>query len=137
MKKLGMGSIMNAAAAVLGVVGVIATYVCSSMNVDNAMVSLPTCIVFGIVGIVLCVAGIVLAQNDLIRTVAGLGAIAAFMYVVSNLISERVMLVAGLFSYAQGNQAGWQVFYVTIVAAAALILGCVSLIVGAFGKAAK
>ena len=68
-----------------------------------------------------------------------MASIASFMVVVSNLISERVMLVAGLFSFNAGNEIGWQVFYATIVAAVALLLACVAVIVGNFakGKAAE
>ncbi len=129
------GSVMYFAGAVLAVVGVAATVWCSSISADNALMSLTTCIAVGIVGAVLSVGAAIFApKNDLLRTVAGLGAIASFMVVVSNLISERVMLVAGLFSFNAGNEVGWQVFYATIVAAAALLLACVAVIVGAFAK---
>ena len=132
------GSAMYIAAAVLGVVGIGATVWCSSISADNALMSLTTCIVVGVVGAALSIAAMVLApKNDLLRSVSGLGAIAAFMLVVSNLISERVMLVAGLFSFNAGNEIGWQVFYATIVAAVALLLACVAVIIGNFANANK
>ena len=134
------GSVMYYAAAVLGLVGVGATVWCSNISADNALMSLTMCIAVGVIGAVLSVGAAILApKNDLLRTVAGVASIASFMVVVSNLISERVMLVAGLFSFNAGNEIGWQVFYATIVAAVALLLACVAVIVGNFakGKAAE
>jgi hypothetical protein len=132
------GAVMYIAAAVLAVVGIGATVWCSSISADNALMSLTTCIIAGVVGAVLSIGAVVLApKSDLLRSVSGLGAIAAFMFVISNLISERVMLVAGLFSFNAGNEIGWQVFYATIVAAVALLLACIAVIVGSFAKAGK
>ena len=132
------GSVMYYAAAVLGIVGVGATVWCSSISADNALMSLTMCIAVGVIGAVLSVAAAFLApKNDLLRSVAGVAAIASFMVVVSNLISERVMLVAGLFSFNAGNEIGWQVFYATIVAAVALLLACVAVIAGNFAKGKK
>ena len=136
--KLAVGSILNIVAAVLGAAGIAATFWCSSISADNALLSLTTCIVAGVVGVVLSIAAVVLApKNDLLRSCSGLGAIAAFMFVVSNLISERVMLVAGLFSFNQGNEIGWEVFKATIVAGVFLLLACIAVIVGSFTKANK
>lgn len=140
MKKLGAASYLNVVAAVLGVVGLVATVVCSSISVDNALVSLGACVAAAVVGVVLCavaVFGSVKLNNDYVRSVSVLVTIALYMYVVCNLIVERVMLVAGLFSYASGNEVGWQVFSATIVAAAALLVGCVVLIVSSFLKSTK
>ncbi|MBQ8834843.1 MAG: glycoside hydrolase family 3 C-terminal domain-containing protein [Oscillospiraceae bacterium] len=131
-------TIVNILAAVLGIVGVVATYVCSTISTDNAMVSLTSCLVAGIVGVVLAVVGGIMAsKNDLVRTICSLGSIATYMFVLSNLISERVMLVAGLFSYNAGNTVGWQVFYVTIVAGVAMLLASIVVIIGSFMKGAK
>ena len=129
----GAGTVMNIAAVVLGVVGVVFTYINSSLSTDNALVQLTTALACGVVGVVLVIGAIVMAKkNDLVRSICGLGAIAAFMYVLSILISERVMLVAGLFSYNAQNQVGWQVFYMTIVAGVAMVLACVAVAIGAF-----
>ncbi len=131
-------TIVNVAAAVLSVVGVVATYVCGTMNADNGLSNLTACLAGGVAGAVLAVlAGIMAPKNDLVRSVCGLGAIAANMFVLSNLISDRVMLVAGLFSYNSGNTAGWQVFYVTIVAAVALLLASIVVVAGGFMKGKK
>ncbi|MBQ8237161.1 MAG: glycoside hydrolase family 3 C-terminal domain-containing protein [Oscillospiraceae bacterium] len=129
----GAGAVMNIIAAVLGVVGIVFTYICSTIHTDNALVQQTTALVCGVVGVVLVAGAIVMAKkNDLVRSVCGLGAIAAFMYTLSILISERVMLVAGLFSYNQGNTAGWETFYMTIVAGVAMILASVAVAVAAF-----
>ena len=136
--KLAVGAYLNVAVAVLGIAGIVATVICSNISVDNAMVTLTTCIAAGVVGVLLSVASVaVAAKSDLLRTVCGLGSIATFMYIVGNLINERVMLVAGLFSYASNNTIGWQVFYVTIAAAVCLIVACVIEIVSSFMSATK
>lgn len=136
--KLAVGGILSIVAAVLGVAGVVATLICSNISPDNALVSLNTCIVAGVIGVVLSAAAAVLAsKSDLVRTVGNLGALGCFMYIVSNLINERVMLVAGLFSYASNNMIGWKVFYVTVAAGAALLVACLVLVVANFLKAVK
>ena len=136
--KIAAGSYAYLVAAVLAVVGIVATVMCSNVSADNALVKLTTAITFGVIGAVLAVGAVIFAtKNDLVRTICGLGSIASLMYVLSILISERVMLVAGLFSYNQGNEIGWQVFYVTIVAGVAMLLSCVFVAAAGFMKAAK
>jgi len=132
------GAILYFVAAALGIVGIIGTVVCNNISADNALSNLPLLIAVGVVGVVLAAAAAIVGKkNDLVRAVAGLGAIAAFMFVLNSLISERVMLVAGLFSFNAGNEIGWQVFYATIVGGVAMLLAAIVIAVAAFAKGKK
>lgn len=140
MKKMGAGSYLNVVAAVLGVVGLVLTIVSSTMSSANALLSLGTCVVCSVIAILLClvaVFGSVKLHNDYVRAVSVLAAIALQMYVMYNAISERILMIAGLFSYNSMNTEGWQVFYVLVVGAVALVASCVCLIVGSFLKSTK
>ena len=86
------------------------------------------------IGVALCVAGVVLANKDLIATVCGLGAIASLMVVLNNMIADRVIMIAGLFSFSAGDTVGWTVFYITVAAAVCIVLACASVIAGNFLK---
>lgn len=131
MKKLGIGSYLNVAAAVFGIAAVVLAVISNGFP-DKALPSLVSCIVFGVIGVVLCVAGVVMANKDLIRTVCGLGAIASFMAILGNMVGDRVIMIAGLYSFSSGDTVGWTVFYITIAAAVCIVLSCVSLIASAF-----
>lgn len=131
MKKLGIGSYLNIAAAVFGIAAVVLAIVSNGFP-DKELPSLTACIIFGVIGIALCVAGVVMANKDLIRTVCGLGAIASFMVVLNNMIGDRVIMIAGLFSFSAGDNVGWTVFYITVAAAVCIVLACASVIAGAF-----
>lgn len=131
MKKLGIGSYLNIAAAVLGIAAIVLAAVSSNFP-DKGLSSLTTCIIFGVIGAVLCVVAVVLANKDLIATVCGLGAIASYMAVLNYMIGERVLMIAGLFSFNAGDNVGWTVFYITVAAAVCIVLSCVSVIASAF-----
>jgi hypothetical protein len=133
MKKFGIGSYLNIAAAVLGVAAIVLAAVSSNFP-DKALPSLVSCIVFGVIGAVLCAAAVVLANKDLIATVCGLGAIASFMAVLNNMIADRVIMIAGLYSFNTRDTVGWTVFYITIAAAVCIVLACASIIAGNFLK---
>lgn len=131
MKKLGIGSYLNVAAAVFGIAAIVLAVISNGFP-DKALPSLVSCIIFGVIGIALCAAGIVMANKDLIRTVCGLGAIASFMVVLNNMIGDRVIMIAGLFSFSSGDTVGWTVFYITVAAAVCIVLACASVIASAF-----
>ena len=59
------------------------------------------------------------------------------MAVVGTMVSDRVLMIAGLFSYNSQNMVGWSVFYATVTGAVAFVLGCLLLIVASFMKNAK
>ena len=68
---------------------------------------------------------------------AVLGAIALYMYTLGGAAIQRVMLIAGLFSYNANNTAGWNIFYVSVAAWVCLLVGIVFLIIGSFTKSVK
>ena len=53
------------------------------------------------------------------------------------MISDRVLMIAGLFSYNSQNMVGWRVFYATVTGIAAFVVGCILLIIASFMKNAK
>ncbi len=140
-KKQRVGAYFNLVAAVLGIVGIVAAVICSNMTVTYSLGNLGKIAVIGICGIVLIVLAIYLpnkfGNHDILGTCSVLGAIALFAAAFANVLSERILLIAGLFSYDSVNTVGWQVFYVTVVAMAAFILADLFLIVGAFNKSVK
>ena len=141
LKKFTVASWLTVLAAVAGIVGVI--FMLKSSNIDTAYAykTVSTLTLMGACGVVLCLLAVwtptVLGNHDIISTFGAVGAIALFMAVVGTMISDRVLLIAGLFSYNSQNMVGWSVFYATVTAAVAFVLGCVLLIVASFMKNAK
>lgn len=141
MKKQGIAFYLNTVAAVLGVAGMALAMYSNSISSDNALQNMGLVATAGIVAILLVIVSIVapnrFGNHDPISAVSVLSAIALYSYVFGQCIIQRVMLVAGLFSFNSGNTAGWQVFYVTIAAVACLLVGTLFLIVGSFCKSVK
>ncbi len=141
MKKQSAGTYFNMIAAILGIVGIIAAAVCSSMTVTYRLGNMGSIVFWGICGIVCAVGAICLpnvyGNHDVIGTIAVLGAIAVFATAFGDILSERILLIAGLFSYDSVNTVGWQVFYVTVVAMAAFLVADIVLIIGAFTNSVK
>ena len=54
------------------------------------------------------------------------------MAVVGAMILDRILMIAGLFSYNSQNQLGWSVFYAVVTGSVAFIIACLALIIGAF-----
>ena len=141
MKKQGLAFYLNVLAVILGIVGVILTVVSSTMTTDNALSNLPVLVIAGIVGIILvCIA--IYAPNrwgnhDPVSFISVVAAIALYSYLFGAAVSQRIMLIAGLFSYNAGNTAGWSIFYVSVAAWVCLIVGILFLIVGSFLKSVK
>ena len=140
-KKQGIGAYFNLIAAIAGIVGIIAAFISSNMTVTYSLGNLFSITLLSVVGILLCGLAIYLpnkfGNHDLIGTLSVLGAIAVFTSAFGNVLSERILLIAGLFSYDSVNTVGWQVFYVTVVAIAAFIVSDLFLIIGAFTKSVK
>ena len=141
MKKQSVGAYFNVIAAILGIVGIIAACVCSSMTVTYALGNLGIIIMQGVLGIVLACAAVVLpnifGNHDICSTIAVCVSIALFTAAFGQVLSERILLIAGLFSYDSVNTVGWQVFYVTVVSIAAFIIGALLMIIGAFTRSVK
>ena len=141
MKKLSVGSYFNIVAAVLGIVGLVAAAICSGMTVTYSLGNMGTIVVLALVGALLALASVylptILGNANIPGTLTVLLAIASFAAAFGNVLSERILLIAGLFSYDSVNTVGWQVFYVTVVAMAAFLVGCLVLIIGAFMNSVK
>lgn len=142
MMKKGIAFYLNVLAAILGIAGLILTVYSSSVSADNALGNVSMLVVAGVVGILLaCVAvamPVRLGKNhDPISAVSVLGAIALYAYLFGSCVSQRVMLIAGLFSFNAGNTAGWNIFYICIGAWVCLLVGILLLIVGSFLKSVK
>ncbi len=141
MKKQGIGACFNTLAAILGIVGIVAAVICSNMTVTYSLGNLSKVVLMAVCGIVLAVLAVCLpnkfGNHDILGTLSVLGAIALFAFSFGNVLAERILLIAGLFSYDSVNTVGWQVFYVTVVAMAAFLVACIALIIGAFTKSVK
>ncbi len=131
--KLNKSSIVNVVAAVLALAGVIVAYVSHAYTSANAVSNATMMIIAGVVAVALSVLPAFL-KNDIVALVAPMGAIACMMYVFNMIISERILMIAGIFSYDAGNTDGWTVFYITVAAAVCLLVSVVINIVTAFGK---
>ncbi len=141
MKKQGIGAYLNTLAAVLGIVGIVAAIICSNMTITYSLGNLEKIVILAVCAIVLSIFAVYLpnkfGNHDIFSTVSVLGAIALFATAFGNVISERILLIAGLFSYDSVNTVGWQVFYVTVVSIVAFLVACLVLIIGAFTKSVK
>ena len=141
MKKQRASAYFNCLAAILGIVGIIAAVVCSKMTVTYALGNLGTVVLLGLCGIALIICAIILpnifGDRDILGTAAVLGAIALFTTAFGKVLSERILLIAGLFSYDSVNTVGWQVFYATIVSFVGFLVGALVLIIGSFLRSVK
>ena len=121
--------------------GLFLTVRSSTMSADNALTNLSTLILAGVVAIVLVCVAIVapsrLGNHDPLSTVSVLGAIALYCYLFGSCVSQRVMLIAGLFSFNDANTMGWSIFYTCIGAWVCLLLGILLLVIGSFLNSVK
>ena len=109
MKKLKIGGYLCALAAILGLVGTILTIVSGMVSVDNPLANTGMIAAAGFVGAALCVLAIFAPSRwgnfDLVGSASILGAIALYCYTFGAAVGQRVMLVAGLFSFNAANEA--------------------------------
>ena len=122
---------LNAVAAVLALVGAGVGFYTHMMSDANALSNPMMVILAGVAAAVLAGATIVV-KNDLVGLVGVLGAIACNMFVVFQIVSERILMIAGIFSYNSQDTVGWSVFYVLVASAVILVLSNVAMIVGSF-----
>lgn len=122
----------NVVAAVLSLAGAGVAYYTHLMNEANALINSGNVILFGLLAVVLCAATVVLSKNDIVGLVGTLGAIGCNMMVLFTIVSERILMIAGIFSYNSQDTAGWAVFYTIVAAAVVLLVANLVLIVGSF-----
>ena len=141
MRNFRIGSWLNLFATVAGIVGLIALIVSNSISSAYALKNAGLVTVMGIGGILLALVAILspmkFGNHDLISTVAVVGAIALFSAVIGSMILDRILMIAGLFSYNSQNMTGWSVFYAVVAGAVALVIANLALIVGAFAPSVK
>lgn len=141
LKKFTVGSWLTLIAAVAGIVGVVAMLVSSNITTAYAYKTVNTLLLMGICGVVLCLLAVWsptrFGNHDILSTCGTVGSIALFMAVVSTMVSDRILLIAGLFSYNSQNMVGWRVFYATVTGIVAFVIGCVLLVVASFLRNAK
>lgn len=141
MKKQGIAFYLNILAAILGAVGLFLTVRSSTMSADNALANLSTLILAGVVAILLVCVAIVapnrLGNHDPLSAISVLAAIALYCYLFGSCVSQRVMLIAGLFSFNDANTVGWSIFYTCIGAWVCLLVGILFLVVGSFLNSVK
>ncbi len=140
-RKKAAGTWFNALAALTGLVGLIAAFVSSSMTTTYTLGNLPQIALLSVCGIVLSVLAALLplrfGSRDLLGSASVLGAIALYTAAFGSVLAERILLIAGLFSYDSVNTVGWQVFYATCVSFAGFLIADLALIIGAFLENAK
>ena len=124
---------INLVAAVLALAGVILAYVTHAYSDANALLTIGQVVAAGVAAVVLCVLPVVL-KNDLISLIAGLGAIACNMFVVNGIVLDRILMIAGIFSYNSQDQVGWTTFYIIIASAVCCVLSCVATMISGFMK---
>ena len=140
-KKFVAGNWLTLLAAVAGVVGVAAMLKSSNIDTAYAYKTVNTLTLMGICGVLLCLIAVWtpgrFGNHDILGTFGSVGAIGLFMAVVGTMISDRVLMIAGLFSYNSQNMVGWKVFYATVTGAVAFVVGSLLLIFASFMKSAK
>lgn len=141
MKNFRIGSWLNLFAAIAGIVGLIALIVSNSISSAYALKNAGLVTLMAIGGILLALVAIwsptKFGNHDFISTIAVVGAIALFSAVIGKMILDRILMIAGLFSYNSQNMTGWSVFYAVVTGAVALVIANVALIIGAFTKSVK
>lgn len=139
--KKGTAFYLNLSALILGIVGVVLAIYSSMMTVENALTNLPLVIAAGVASLVL-VAGAVLlpsrlGENSPVLMVCSLGGIALYSYVYGQCILQRIMMIAGLFSFNSGNAQGWRMFYIVVATVVCLLVASILLVVGGFFRSVK
>ena len=139
--KKGTAFYLNLSALILGIMGVVLAIYSSMMTVENALTNLPLVIAAGVASLVL-VAGAVLlpsrlGENSPVLMVCSLGGIALYSYVYGQCILQRIMMIAGLFSFNSGNAQGWRVFYIVVATVVCLLVASILLVVGGFFRSVK
>lgn len=136
IKKQGPAFYANAAAVILGIAGTIVMSVCHTMDNANPLNSFGKLIAFAVLAVALVCASVVTANHkkNVVSLLAVMCSIALFTLTIGEVISSRILLISGLFSWNSQNMIGWRVFYVSIACIVCFAAAVLALIVGAFLK---
>lgn len=141
MKHCAIACYLNGIAAVTGAAGVLLTVLSSTATADNALSGLGLTVAAGAAAVALVLLAIWMptrkGNHDPVSAVSVVAAIALFTYVFGQVVSQRIMLIAGLFSFNAGNAAGWGVFRLVVAASACLLAANLLLVVGSFNRSVK
>ncbi len=141
MKHCAISCYLNAIAAVAGAAGILLTVLSSTATADNALRGLGLTVAAGAAAVALVLLAIWMptrkGNHDPISAVSVVAAIALFTYVFGQVVSQRIMLIAGLFSFNAGNTAGWGVFRLVVAASVCLLAANLLLVVGSFNRSVK
>lgn len=139
IKKQGPAFYADAVALILGIAGTIVMTVCHTMDSGNPLNSFGKLVAYAVIGLVLVCASVVASdkKKDVLSLLAVMVTIALFTVTVGSVISSRILLISGLFSWNSQNMIGWRVFYVSIACVVCFVAANVALIVGAFLKNRK
>ena len=109
------------------------------MDTANPLNSFGKLVAFAVLAMVLVCASIAAAnrKKDVVSLLAVMCAIALLTLNIGEIISSRILLISGLFSWNSQNMIGWRVFYVSIACIVCFVAAILALIVGAFLKNRK
>lgn len=124
---------INLVAGVLALAALVLAIVSHSMTAANALLGLSDAVAGGMAAVALCLIA-AFTKSEVLGLLCSLGAIATNMFMLNIVVSERVLMIAGIFSYDSGNIDGWNVFYVLVASCVCVVLSCVATMVAGFMK---
>ena len=141
-KRKAAGFWFSIIAFVAALVGLAGMYFCSSMYAAYAYKTINMMLIYGGTAAVLILISALLpstrlGNHNVLTAIFVWAAIGLMMSVVGTMILDRILMIAGLFSYNSQNTIGWQVFYVTVVGVAGYLVSCLALIIASFTKTVK
>ena len=141
-KRKAAGFVFAIIALVAAIVGIVGMYICSNMYDAYAYKTINMMLIYAGTAIVLILLSALLpstklGNHNVLSAIFGWAAIGLMMAVVGTMILDRILMIAGLFSYNSQNAIGWQVFYATVVGVAGYLVSCLALIISSFAKTVK
>lgn len=124
---------INLGAGILALAALILAIVSHVMTEANALIGLSDAVAGGMAATALCLVA-AFSKSEILGLLCSLGSIATNMFLLNIVVSERILLFAGIFSYDSGNVDGWNVFYVVVASCVCVVLSCVATMVSGFVK---
>lgn len=141
LKKLTIGGYLNAVAVMTGLIGVILVIYGHMTSSANALVNFGVVAALGFVGVAATLVELLstakLGNHNPLAAACGLVGIALYLYVIGTSASQRILMIAGLFSYNSMNTEGWRVFYINVAAWVLLLVGALLLVISSFMRSVK
>ena len=141
LKKLSAGGYFNLIAIICALVGVVLVYVGHAVSAANGLLNIGSVILLGIAGVVFAIVALEMSlkkgNHNIVTALTTLAAIGLNIYVIGTSVSQRILMIAGLFSYNSNNMEGWKVFYINVVAWVLLLVASIFMIISSFLKTVK